>query len=301
MKYVIFLFLTFFSSLSLADRCYDKTVRNNVNERYLTEGTRYVDMNICTYLVDGASEEDSPILIFAIKLNEADDVKFRHRVRVTASGAASNPCIIGRRGEYSSAINYNPTKSECDLSNNFVSMRFNFRPDDSDSSGTPMLIIFKMDVSQVTSDKFVDLKIGSETVLDQVLYFEYESDMVENSINSCSIEVSEDTVGGMIFNDTTNVNDKYLHARLLTSQGGSFKFIHESNNEQLRQSFLGYYGFGFNLDDPTYPFEEIKWIMENNNHRIFGSHDITLAPKYNLNRSDLLPCDYKATLEIVCE
>ncbi|MFY2506989.1 hypothetical protein ACN3E9_01395 [Vibrio pectenicida] len=180
-------------------------------------------------------------------------------------------------------------------------MKFNFQRNGRDSSSNPMLIIFKMDVSQAISDKYVDLKIGNETILNHVLYYKYEPESIENTSDSCSIEVSEGIVGGIIFNDTTNVRDKYLKARLLTSPGGSFKFIHESSNEQLRQSFLGYYGFSFNLDDPTFPYEEIKWIMENNNHRIVGSHDITLAPKYNINKNDLLPGEYKATLEIVCE
>ena len=40
----------------------------------------------------------------------------------------------------------------------------------SDSSKKPMLVIFKMDVSQITSDKYVDLKIGNETILNQVLF-----------------------------------------------------------------------------------------------------------------------------------
>ncbi|MCG7490781.1 hypothetical protein MHN79_14910 [Vibrio sp. Of14-4] len=299
MKYLIFVFLIMFSNLSLADRCYDKVVRNTVNDRYLTEGTRYVDMTICTYLVDGKSEGDSPVLIFAMKLNEADHVKFKHRVRVIASGAASNPCIIGRRGEYSSAINYNPTESECNSSNNYVSMRFNFRPEghDNDSSETPMLIIFKMDASQATNDRFVDLKIGNEIILDQVLYFEYEPEKIENAPDSCSIEVYGNT-GGMIFNDTDDINSKYLDARLYSS-GGSFKLTHKSNNDQLKQSFLGYYGYFYDYNENK--FVDTRWVMKNDDHRLVGNNDIRIAPKYNINRSDLLPGEYITTLEIVCE
>ncbi|MYM60377.1 hypothetical protein GTG28_14175 [Vibrio sp. OCN044] len=297
MKYLIFVFLIIFSNLSLADRCYDKVVRNTVNDRYLTEGTRYVDMTICTYLVDGESEGDSPVLIFAIKLNEADHVKFKHRVRVMASGAASNPCIIGRRGEYSSAINYNPTESECDSSNNFVSMRFNFRSDDSDSSKKPMLIIFNMDVSQATNDRFVDLKIGNEIILDQVLYFEYEPAKIENAPDSCGIEVYGST-GGMIFNDTNDISSKYLDARLY-SKGGSFKLIHNSNNHKLKENFLGYYGLYYDYNRDT--FIDTRWVMKDDDHRLVGKNYIRVAPKYDINRSELSSGEYITTLEIVCE
>ena len=59
-------------------------------------------------------------------------------------------------------------------------MTFNFqRNDDPDSSLRPMLVIFKMDITQVTSDKYVDLKNRKQTILNHVLYYKYETNEIE--------------------------------------------------------------------------------------------------------------------------
>ncbi|MBU2896242.1 hypothetical protein [Vibrio hepatarius] len=304
MKCFFVFFLITFSNTLFAS-CEITNIRNNVKKENLKEGDDYVEsvpMHICHFLVDvnpvTGQKYDSPIMIFKISPIKLDSgVKFRHRVRVSVSGAAHRRCLVGQRGHYFRDRDYYPNEGRC-RTVDFVPMKFNFQRNGRDSSDNPMLIIFKMDISQVTSDKYIDLKIGHETILNQVIYFEYEQEKIENTPDSCSIKVYGD-IGGMIFIDEPDKRNKTFDVHMHAQGRRRLKLISNSNSPILNGKFEGYaveeYNNGRMVKDSV-------WEM-NADHTLTlaGFHALRLAPKYNYNKSDLPPGDYITTLEIVCE